>query len=100
MFFSISSSASDENSRLGRLEGQVMGIAESVPRMQEELERLKAKMVKLTRGFGTIRKGLVHFSDFLELRGVVGRHEVEIASSRQARFDMSPTLSRGPAEQN
>ena len=75
-----------------------MGIAESVPRMREELERLKAKMVELTRGFNTVKKGLVNFSEFLELRGIVGRHEAQNISLRQARFDMSATLSRGPAE--
>ena len=63
----MSSPASNEISRLGRLEGQVVGIAESVPRMQKELEHLRAKMVELTRGFSTIKKGLVHFSDVLEL---------------------------------
>ena len=77
-----------------------MGIAERVPCMQEELECLRAKMVELTRGFNTIKEGLVHFSDFLELRSMVGRDEAEIASLRQARFDtLSPTLSRGPAEE-
>ena len=94
----MSSPASEEIPRLGRLESQVRGIAESVPRMQEELERLKAKMMELTRGFSTVREGLVHFSDFLELRGMVGRHEAEITRLRRARFDMSATLSRGPTE--
>ena len=65
-------STSDEISRLGRLEGQVVGIAERVPHMQEELERFKKKMVELTRGFSTMKKGLVHISDFLELRSMVG----------------------------
>ena len=37
--FIMSTPASDEISRLERLEGQVLGIAESVPHMQEELER-------------------------------------------------------------
>ena len=55
-------------------------------------------MVELTKGFSTIKEGYMHFSDFLELRSTVGRHEAEIASLRQARFDMSPTLSRGSAE--
>ena len=36
----MSTPASDEISRLGRLEGQVVGIAASVTRIQEELERL------------------------------------------------------------
>ena len=44
-----------------------MGIAERVPRMQKYLERLRAKTVELTRGFSTIKKGLVHTSDFLEV---------------------------------
>ena len=95
------SSASDEISRLGRLESRVMGIAESVPRVQEELERLKDKMVDLTRGISTIKEGLVNFSDsdFLELRSTVGRHEAKIARLRKARFDtLSSTLSRGPAD--
>ena len=76
-----------------------MGIAERVPRMQDELERIRKTMVELTRGFSIMKEGLVHFSDFLELQSTVGRHEAEIASLRQARFDtLSPTLSRGPAE--
>ena len=74
-----------------------MGIAESVPRMQEELERLRAKMVELTQGFRTIKEGLVHFSDFLELKCMVGRHEAKTANLRQARFDISATPSRGSA---
>ena len=69
----MSTPASDEISRLGRLEGQVLGIAESVPHMQEELERLRARTVELTRGLSIIKEGLVGFSDFLELRGTVGR---------------------------
>ena len=63
----MSSPTSDEISRPGRLEGQFRGIAERVPRMQKELERLRAKTVELTRGFSTIKKGLVHTSDFLEV---------------------------------
>ena len=94
----MSTSASDEISRLGRLEGQVLGIAESVPRMQGELERLRARLVELTRGFSTVQEGLVTFSEFLELRGTVVRHEAKVAGLRQARFGMSPTLSHGPAE--
>ena len=93
----MSALASDEILKLGRLEGQVMGIPESVRRMQEELERLRARVVELTRGPSTIKEGLVNFSDFLELRGLVGRHEAEITSLR-ARFEMSPTLPREPAE--
>ena len=94
----LSSPASEEIPRLGRLEGQVTGIAESVPRMQEELEHLRARMVELTRGLSTVKEGLVNFSNFLELRGVVGQHEADINSLQQAGFDMSPTLSRRPAE--
>ena len=46
--------------------------------MQKELERLRAKMVELMRGFSTMKGGLVHIiSDFLELRCTVGRHEAE-----------------------
>ena len=74
-----------------------MGIADSVPHMQEELERLRARMVELTRGLSSVREGQVNFSDFLELRGAVGRHEAKIASLR-ARVEMFPTLPRGPAE--
>ena len=74
-----------------------MGIAESVPYIQEELERLRARTVELTRGLSIIKEGLVNFSDFLELRGTVGRLQAEITSLR-ARFEISPTLSRGPAE--
>ena len=37
------SPTSDENSRTGRLEGQVVGIAVRVPHMQEELDRFRAK---------------------------------------------------------
>ena len=94
----MSTPASDKISRLERHEGQVLGIAENVPRMQEELERLKAKKVELTRGISSVKKGLVNFSDFLELRRMVERHEAEITSLRQARFEISHTLSRGPAE--
>ena len=54
----MSSPASEEIPRLGRLEGQAMGIAESVPRMQEELERLRARMVELARGLSTVKEGL------------------------------------------
>ena len=50
-----------------------MGIAESVSRMQEELERLRARTIELTRGLSSVREGQVNFSDFLELRGTVGR---------------------------
>ena len=75
-----------------------MGIAESVLRMREERERLRAKLVELTQGFSIVREGLVNSSDFPELRGMAGRHEAEITTLRQARFDMSATLLCGPAE--
>ena len=84
----MSTPAWEEIPRLGRLGGQVIRIAESVLRMREELERLKAKMVELTRGSSTVKEGEVNFSDFLELREMVGRHEAEITNLRQARFDM------------
>ena len=89
----MSTSASDEISRLERLEGQVLGIAESVPHMQEELERLRARTSELTRGLSSEREGLVNLSDFLELRGTVGRLEADM-SNLQARVDFSSTLSR------
>ena len=89
----MSTSASDEISRLGRLEGQVLGIAESVPHMQEELERLRARTTELTRGLSSEREGRVNLSDFLELRGTVGRLQAEM-SNLQARVDISSTLSR------
>ena len=96
-YFSMSTPASDEIPRLRRLEGQVLGIAESVPHMQEELERLRAKMVELAPVLSAIREGQVNFSDFLELGGTVGRLQAETNSLR-ARIDISSTLSRGPAE--
>ena len=68
----MSTSASDEISRLGRLEGEVLAIAESVPHMQEELERLRARTTELTRGLSSEREGRVNLSDFLELRGTDG----------------------------
>ena len=57
----MSTPASDKILRLGRLEGQVLGIAESVSHMQEELERLRARTVELTRELSIIKKGLVNF---------------------------------------
>ena len=61
----------------------MVGIVERFPRMQEELERLRAKMVELTRGFSTMKEeGLVHISDFLEVRSMIGRYEAGIASLR------------------
>ena len=96
-YFSMSTPASDEISRLGRLEGQVLGITESVPHVQEEVESLGGGMVELMRGLSAVREGQVKFSDFLELRGTVGRLQAETNSLR-ARIDISPTLSREPAE--
>ena len=89
----MSTPASDESSRLERLEGQVLGIAESVPHMQEELERLRARTSELTRELSSEREGRVNLSDFLELRGTVGRLQAEM-SNLQARVDISSTLSR------
>ena len=65
--------------------------------MQEELERLRARTMKLTRGLSSVREGQAKFSDFPELRGTVGRLQAEITSLRP-RIEISPTLSRGPAE--
>ena len=70
-----------------------MAIAESVPRMQEELERLRAKTMELTRGLSAVREGRVDYSIFLELRETVGRLQTEVTSLR-----ISPTLSRVPTE--
>ena len=70
-----------------------MGIAESVPRMQEELERLRARTMELTRGLSAVREGRVDYSIFLELRETVGRLQTEVTSLR-----ISPTLSRVPTE--
>ena len=46
----MSSPTSDEISRLGWLQGQVVGIAERAPHMQEELERLKETMGRADEG--------------------------------------------------
>ena len=89
----MSTPASAENSRLERLEGQVLGITKSVPHMQEELERLRARTSELTRGLSSEREGRVNLSGFLELRGAVGRLQAEM-SNLQARVDISSTLSR------
>ena len=89
----MSTPASNESSRLERLEGQVLGNAESVLHTQEEIERLRARTVELTWGLGSEREGRANLSDFLELRGTVGRLQVEM-SNLQARVDISSTLSR------
>ena len=65
----MSTSASDVISRLERLEGQVLRIAESVPHMQEDLERLRARTSELTRGLSSEREGLVNLSEYQELGG-------------------------------
>ena len=83
----MSASASDETSRLERLEGQVLGIAESVSYMQEELERLRARTAELTGGLSSAREGQVNLSDFLKLRGTVGRLQVKM-TNLQARVDI------------
>ena len=57
--------------------------------MREELGRLRARMVELTRGLSAIKKCLVIFLMFLELRGTVGRLEAESTSLR-ARFETPP----------
>ena len=60
------------------------------------IERHRVKMAELTRGISAIKEGLVHMSNVLEVPGIVGRHEAELAGLRQARRDTpSPTLSRG-----
>ena len=73
-----------------------MGIAESVPHMQDELERLRARRTELTRGPSSEREGRVNLSDFLELRGTVGRLQAEMTNLR-TRVDISSTHSRGIA---
>ena len=89
----MSTPASDEISRLEQLEDRVLGTTESVPHVQEELERLRARTTELTRGLSSEREGRVNLSDFLELRGTVGRLQSEM-SNLQARVDISSTLSR------
>ena len=90
----MSTSASDGISRLEWLEGQVLGIAESVPHMRKELERLRARTIELTRGLTSAREGQVNLSGFLELRGTVGRLQAKI-TNLQAKVNKSPTVSRG-----
>ena len=89
----MSTSASDEISILERLEGQVLRVAESVPHMQEQLERPRARTIELTRELSSAREGQANLSDFLELRGTVGRLQAEM-TNLQARVDISPTFSR------
>ena len=48
--------------------------------MQEELERLRARTSELTRGLSSEREGLVNLSDFLELRGTVGRLQADMSN--------------------
>ena len=64
----MSPPAPDENSSLGRLDGQ---LAERVPHMQNERERHGAEMAELTWRTSAIKEGLVNMSDFLELRSTV-----------------------------
>ena len=90
----MSTSASDEISRLGLLEGQVSGIAESVPHMQEELERLRARTAGLTRGLRSEREGRVNLYDSLELKEAVGRLQAAMRSLQARRVDISSTFSR------
>ena len=91
----MSTPASDEISRLGRLESQVLRIDESVPHiMQKVLERLRARTTELTRGLSSAREGQANIYDFLELKGTVGKLQAEMTILR-ARIDVSPTLSRG-----
>ena len=91
--------ASDKCSRLEWLEGQVLVIAESVLHMHEEMERLRARTTELTRGLSSERECRVNLSDFLKLRGTVGRLQAEMSiqaemSNLQARVDISSTPSR------
>ena len=88
-----STSASDDISRLKWLEGEVLGTAESVPHMQEELDGLRARTMELTRGLSSAREGQVNLSVFRELRGTVGRLQAE-RTNLQARVYIAPTLSR------
>ena len=53
--------------------------------------------MELTRGLSSVSEGQVNFSDLLELRGAVGRLQADITSLR-SRIEITPTLSRGPAE--
>ena len=84
----------DKISRLGRLEGRFVGMAELVLRMREELERHRAEIAELTRIIGAIKEGSVKMSDFLEIRSMVGLHETENVGLRQARLDTSSPTSR------
>ena len=61
--------------------------------MQEELERLRARTSELTRELSSKREGRVNLSDFLELRGMVGRLQAEMSNLLQARVNISSTLS-------
>ena len=70
--FSYVNPTPDGNSRLGRLEGRVVGITELVPNMRKELERHTAEIAELARRIGVIREGSVKISDFLEIRSMVG----------------------------
>ena len=76
-----------------------MRIADLVPDMRNELERPRGEITELARKIVAVKEGSVRTYDSLEGRRTVGRHEAEIAGSRQDRLDTSsPSLSRGPAE--
>ena len=57
----------------------------------------RARTMELTRGLSSVREDQLNFSDFLELRRTVGRLQAKITSLR-TKTEISPTLSRGPAE--
>ena len=58
----MSSPTPDKSSRLGRLEGRVVGIAELVPGMHEELGRHTAKIAELPRRVSAVKVGSVKMS--------------------------------------
>ena len=58
----MSSSTADKNSRLGRFEGRVVGIAELVPGTQEELGCHTAKLAELPRRVRTVKESSVKMS--------------------------------------
>ena len=53
----MSSCTPDENLRLGRLEGRVVGIAELVPGTQEELGPHTAEIAELPRRASAVKVG-------------------------------------------
>ena len=58
----MSSPTPDKSSRLGRLEGRVVGIAELVSGMQEELGRHTAEIAELPRRVSAVKVGSVKMS--------------------------------------